>query len=206
MTVFRDNPISSELDTPLYQQLYTHLRTAILIGDLKTGTRLPSTRALAPQLNVSRNTVLNAYQQLIAEGYLDGMVGNGTFVARILPDHLLASPQLKEPVETSSAEPDKPRFSEQATLQLALPACRWPPHLRQKVHHAPFTLAYQPWEASLTSYAASALEPVRRRKKFELHTPAMALGLTDQIWSVQNILLTPVFSLEGRDKLMSLLD
>src|SRR6266496_3314984 len=121
MTVFRDNPISSELDTPLYQQLYTHLRTAILIGDLKTGTRLPSTRALAPQLNVSRNTVLNAYQQLIAEGYLDGMVGNGTFVARILPDHLLASPQLKEPVERSSAEPDKPRFSKQATLQLAAP-------------------------------------------------------------------------------------
>ena len=68
--------------------------------------RLPSTRALAIQLNVSRNTVLNAYQQLIAEGYFDGLVGNGTFVARVLPDHLLTSPQLRDLAETSLAEPD----------------------------------------------------------------------------------------------------
>jgi len=121
MSVFRENPFNSELGIPFYQQLYTHLQTAILIGDLKPGTRLPSTRALAIQLNVSRNTVLNAYQQLIAEGYLDGMVGNGTFVARILPDHLLTSPQLKDRVQTLLAEPDEPRFSEQATLQLTAP-------------------------------------------------------------------------------------
>jgi GntR family transcriptional regulator/MocR family aminotransferase len=118
---FRANPIRLDPDIPLYQQLYTHLQTAILTGDLKPGTRLPSTRALAIQLNVSRNTVLNAYQQLIAEGYLDGMVGNGTFVAQIVPDHLLTSPQLKDLVETSLAEPDTPRFSEQVTLQLTAP-------------------------------------------------------------------------------------
>src|SRR6266540_3315529 len=118
---FRANPISLHPDIPLYQQLYAHLQTAVLSGDLKPGTRLPSTRALAIQLNVSRNTVLNAYQQLIAEGYLDGMVGNGTFVARILPDHLLISPQLRDLIETPLAEPDKPRFSEQATLQLIAP-------------------------------------------------------------------------------------
>jgi GntR family transcriptional regulator/MocR family aminotransferase len=121
MIVFRENPVSSVVDIPLYQQLYTHLQRAILSGDMKPGTRLPSTRALAIQLNVSRNTVLNAYQQLIAEGYLDGMVGNGTFVARILPDQLLTSPQLKDLVDTSSAEPDKPRFSKQAALQLTTP-------------------------------------------------------------------------------------
>ena len=50
MIVFRENPISSELDIPFYQQLYTHLQIAILTGDLKPGTRLPSTRALAIQL------------------------------------------------------------------------------------------------------------------------------------------------------------
>jgi GntR family transcriptional regulator / MocR family aminotransferase len=121
MSVFRESPISSEPGIPLYRQLYTHLRTAILTGDLKPGMRLPSTRALAIQLNVSRNTVLNAYQQLIAEGYLDGMVGNGTFVARFLPDHLLTSSQHKYLIETSLAEPDKPRFSEQAILQLTAP-------------------------------------------------------------------------------------
>jgi GntR family transcriptional regulator/MocR family aminotransferase len=82
---------------------------------------LPSTRALAIQLNVSRNTVLNAYQQLIAEGYLDGMVGNGTFVARILTDHLLTSSQHKYLMELSLAEPDKPRFSDHAAWQLTAP-------------------------------------------------------------------------------------
>src|SRR6266508_1120304 len=118
---FRANPISLDPDIPLYQQLYTHLQNAVLIRDLKPGMRLPSTRALAILLNVSRHTVLNAYQQLIAEGYLDGMVGNGTFVARVLPDHLLTSPQRKDLVESSLAEPDTPRFSEQAALQLTAP-------------------------------------------------------------------------------------
>ncbi len=89
---FRANPSSLDPDIPLYHQLYTHLQTAVLTGDLKPGMRLLSTRALAIPLNVSRHTVLNAYQQLIAQGYLDGMVGNGTFVARVLPDHLLTSP------------------------------------------------------------------------------------------------------------------
>ena len=118
---FRANPISLDPDIPLYRHLYTHLQSAILTGDLKPGARLPSTRALAIQLNVSRNTVLNAYQQLIAEGYLDGMVGNGTFVAQILPDHLLTLPQRKDLLESSLAESDTPRFSEQATLQLTAP-------------------------------------------------------------------------------------
>lgn len=121
MIVFTGNPIRSEIDSPLHRQLYTHLQTAILNGDLKPGTRLPSTRALAIQLNVSRNTVLNAYQQLIAEGYLVGRVGNGTFVARVLPDHMLTSPQRKGLVDASSAELDKPQFSEQARLQLSVP-------------------------------------------------------------------------------------
>ncbi len=49
------------------------------------------------------------------------MVCNGTFVARILPEHLLTSQQRKDLVEMSLAEPDKPRFSEQATRQLNAP-------------------------------------------------------------------------------------
>src|SRR6266508_3994949 len=52
---------------------------------------------------------------------MDGMVGNGTFVARILPDQLLTSSQHKYLIETSLTEPDKPRFSEQAILQLTTP-------------------------------------------------------------------------------------
>jgi GntR family transcriptional regulator/MocR family aminotransferase len=74
---------------PIYQQLYDYLRTAMLSGQLKSGTRLPSTRALADELGVSRNTVLSAYDQLFAEGYLETVSGRGTFVTGTLPDAVL---------------------------------------------------------------------------------------------------------------------
>ncbi len=74
---------------PLYRQLYDELRRAILCGQLRAGTRLPSTRELATELTVSRNTVLNAFEQLLAEGYVEGQVGSGTYVSRALPDELL---------------------------------------------------------------------------------------------------------------------
>jgi len=75
--------------TPLYHQLYESLRQAILDHRLPGGTRLPSTRLLATELGVSRNTVLNAFDQLWSEGYLEARHGSGTFVARALPDDLL---------------------------------------------------------------------------------------------------------------------
>src|SRR5919199_4161577 len=74
---------------PLYRQLYAGLRRAILNGQLRAGTRLPSTRELATDLGVSRNTVMNAFEQLLAEGYVEGQVGSGTYVSRALPDDLL---------------------------------------------------------------------------------------------------------------------
>src|SRR5207237_10843091 len=55
------------------------------------GARLPSTRALAAQMGISRNTVLAAFEQLHAEGYLEGRLGSGTYVARTLPEELLAA-------------------------------------------------------------------------------------------------------------------
>jgi GntR family transcriptional regulator/MocR family aminotransferase len=80
------------LSTPLYRQLYERVRGAILMGQLIAGTRLPSTRALARELGVARNTVLLAYGQLLAEGYLESKVGHGTVVARTLPETLLHLP------------------------------------------------------------------------------------------------------------------
>jgi GntR family transcriptional regulator/MocR family aminotransferase len=74
---------------PLYRQLYNALREVILNGQLRSGARLPATRALASEFGVSRNTVMNAYAQLLAEGYVAGEVGSGTYVARTLPDELL---------------------------------------------------------------------------------------------------------------------
>ncbi|HEX2172848.1 MAG TPA: winged helix-turn-helix domain-containing protein, partial [Dehalococcoidia bacterium] len=75
---------------PLHRQIYEGVRVAILGGQLTARTRLPSTRDLAAALGVSRNTILGAFDQLIAEGYLEGQVGSGTYVARSLPDEMLA--------------------------------------------------------------------------------------------------------------------
>jgi len=69
----------------LHRQLYRVLRDKILSGELSKGERLPSSRALAETLGVSRNTVLSAYQQLAAENYVVAKVGSGTRVAEGLP-------------------------------------------------------------------------------------------------------------------------
>jgi len=74
---------------PLGQQLYGALRSAILAGRFRAGSRLPSTRGLSADLNVSRNTVLGAYEQLLVEGYLEAKSGSGTCVASSLPDEML---------------------------------------------------------------------------------------------------------------------
>ena len=70
---------------PLHRQAYRALRGAILSGRLAGGARLVSTRAMAAELGVSRNTVLQAYEQLIAEGYATSRGGSGTYVADALP-------------------------------------------------------------------------------------------------------------------------
>ncbi len=62
-------------------QIYRQLRSAIVDGRLAGGARLPSTRDLATQLGVSRKTTLDAFEQLVAEGYLWTRRGDGTFVA-----------------------------------------------------------------------------------------------------------------------------
>jgi GntR family transcriptional regulator/MocR family aminotransferase len=75
--------------TSRYQQLYENLREAILTGRLAPGTRLPATRVLAGELGLARNTVVNAFEQLAAEGYLESRPGDGTYVSRALPDERL---------------------------------------------------------------------------------------------------------------------
>lgn len=75
-------------DTPLYRQISTWFQRAILSGKLQPGQRVPSTRALAKELKVSRIPVLSAYELLIAEGYLQTFVGAGTCVSESIPDAL----------------------------------------------------------------------------------------------------------------------
>src|SRR5215213_9093699 len=73
--------LDREQAEPLRSQLERELREAIRSGRLGAGERLPSSRALARELGISRNLVLDCYTQLQAEGYLSGRTGSGTRVA-----------------------------------------------------------------------------------------------------------------------------
>src|SRR5437879_12313128 len=74
---------------PSYLWLYGALRAEILEGRLRPGARLPATRDLAKQYALSRGTIVNAFEQLHSEGYVEGTVGSGTFVSKVLPEDLL---------------------------------------------------------------------------------------------------------------------
>src|SRR5262245_28452887 len=71
------------------EQLLDQLRRLLLDRALQPGQRLPSTRVLSEHLEVSRNTVLAAFNQLVSEGYLQGTHGSGTYVSPELPDRYL---------------------------------------------------------------------------------------------------------------------
>lgn len=95
-------PFDSNSDSPFYKQIYEGYRTAILSGRLQPGQRLPSTRALALELKISRLPVIIAYEQLLHEGYLEGRIGAGTYVKDSIPDEL-ASPLLARNPASQSA-------------------------------------------------------------------------------------------------------
>lgn len=83
------------------QQLYLALRQSILDGSLTSGSQLPSSRDLASQLSLGRNTVIGAYEQLKAEGYIQSHTGAGSFVASALPEFWQqAEAELSKPPET----------------------------------------------------------------------------------------------------------
>ena len=78
--------------TPLHRQIGEQLRHAILERRLAPGTRLPSSRLMAKELNCARGTILLATEQLVAEGYLVARAASGLFVANDLPDEMLVAP------------------------------------------------------------------------------------------------------------------
>jgi GntR family transcriptional regulator/MocR family aminotransferase len=76
-------------ESPLYRRVYEHVRACILDGSLAPNSPVPSTRALAKELRVSRSTVVLAYEQLRAEGYLAGRMGAATRVRAQPPESAL---------------------------------------------------------------------------------------------------------------------
>ena len=80
--------VDRKASEPLHKQIYDGFRFVIVRGDLRPGQRVPSSRALSVELGISRIPVLNAYAQLLAEGYFESRKGAGTFVSDSLPESL----------------------------------------------------------------------------------------------------------------------
>ncbi len=104
---------------PLYLQLYEQLRELIMARDIAPDTKLPSSRELARALEISRNTVMAAFEQLLAEGYLEGRLGSGTYVACTLPDSLLHTRATCRSEKLHRSGP--PRISSRAKAYLSVP-------------------------------------------------------------------------------------
>jgi len=106
----RSPPLGIALDPsapePLHRQIGEQLRRAILERRLKPGTRLPSSRLMAQDLNCARGTVVLAVDQLVAEGYIVSQAGSAMFVAANLPDEMLVAPRAGAVLErAASARP-----------------------------------------------------------------------------------------------------
>ena len=76
-----DWKVDKESGVPIYQQVADFLRGKIASGAIPPGSRLPSSRQLLNKLGVSRTTIITAYSQLLADGYIEGQIGSGTYVA-----------------------------------------------------------------------------------------------------------------------------
>lgn len=98
----------------LTRQIYLQLREAILAGRLQSGQRIPSTRELSSQLNVSRNIVVEAFDQLQAEGYIVGKHGSGAYVEERL---YLNRPGASPPPYSLSNEPSV-EITEEASVAI----------------------------------------------------------------------------------------
>jgi GntR family transcriptional regulator/MocR family aminotransferase len=101
---------------PLTRQLSAELKRAILSGTLRPGVQLPPTRALSADLRVARGVVVQAYEQLAAEGFLTARAGSGTAVAAIaqpttsLVETLAANPATTSELDFKPGVPDLTAF------------------------------------------------------------------------------------------------
>jgi GntR family transcriptional regulator/MocR family aminotransferase len=156
---------------PAYQQLTRALKEAILDGRLKAGTRLPSTRALAQELGMSRITVLSAYDQLRAEGYLHSRVGSGSYVSE-----LLVAPPAPHPVCSAIATPS--RYARRARHHVDRSISRMHRGLRFNMQYGEIAGLHglnTAWGRELTR--AAAYTPLERQ------LPEGSLALREQICS-----------------------
>ena len=148
--------------TPLQEQIAGFFRRAIADGRLPPGARLPSSRQLAEQLAVARNTVSLAYERLTAEGYVVGRRGGGTRVADDLPDLKPAVPSTPVP----SQPPPPVRLSTAAQAMMA-----------ERVGIGAVDGPLQPGRPGLDAFPGKVW--ARLAGRFWRETPATAFGYGD---------------------------
>ncbi|PUA17887.1 PLP-dependent aminotransferase family protein [Glaciimonas sp. PCH181] len=120
-----DNGVKTAANVPLNRQIYQLIREAILTHLLPSGLQLPSSRDLARELALSRNTVTYAYEQLIAEGYLETRSGAGTFVADTTPDLLPAGRLIASPLTDASEQSELSALGAQLIQQAGASDLQW---------------------------------------------------------------------------------
>ncbi|MBV8116216.1 MAG: PLP-dependent aminotransferase family protein [Silvibacterium sp.] len=138
---------------PLHSQVYRSLRNAIATGVLRPGQRVPSSRAMSAELNVSRITILDAYEQLLAEGYFKSRTGAGTFVSSSLPEYLT---QVRRPANGRPQRASGPRAVAKRALQfLAEPVTPWRNGLGAFAVHQPAfeEFPYAIWSRLVTHHS-----------------------------------------------------
>jgi GntR family transcriptional regulator/MocR family aminotransferase len=129
-------PFVSNSGISFYKQIYEGYRAAILSGQLRPGQRLPSTRALAMELGISRLPVVNAFEQLLHEGYVEGKIGAGTYVKDTIPDEF-TRPELARQVQLKkSPAPSDPVEEIVGPFRVSLPALdRFPVKIWSRLVH-----------------------------------------------------------------------
>ncbi len=163
--------LAPDTGAALNRQLYDCLREAILGGSLRPSSLLPASRDLAREIGMSRNTVLHAYAQLQAEGYVHSRVGSGTFVAETAPDSFLS---VGRPTAAAAVDSVPVRLSKRAQALLANASAapvQWGafmpgvPDVTQFPHRAFSRILTRLWRApapELLTYATGGGHPALR--------------------------------------------
>lgn len=158
---------------PLGRQVFRALRQAIVDGTFPAGARLPSTRALAEELLVSRKVVVQAFAYLADEGYVEARVGSGTRVSESLPDALLAPWRASARTGRRAPVPP-PRLSRRAEALLSLQP--WPPPARPVRPHLPYD--FHPGTPSLLDFPHDTWVRLLTRRARALSVPVLRYGPT----------------------------
>lgn len=150
--------------TPLAVQLAEQLRSAAGDGRLRSGDRLPSTRALAAELEVSRTVTAAAYEQLHAEGWIAGRHGSGTYVTTEPPGSLRADTR---PVRRAAAHDAALDLTPGSPWSGGIDRAAWRRAWRAAAHVAPMV---RPNRAGLPSYRATVAEHLLRHRGLRVGT------------------------------------